>query len=82
MTKAGLVGLTYPGVGEVKLGDRAVLLDGVSFPVIARPLDRDDSELSVVGCANVRGVKLRHRIEDVELSANVTLGARQMFAFV
>lgn len=80
VTKAGFVGLTSPGVSGVRKGDRIVLLDGLSFPLIARACP--DSRLTVVGCANVRGVKLHHKVEDVELWEGKSAGPKHIMAFV
>ena len=82
VTKAGLLGVSSPGVGDVRVGDQVALLDGMSFPLVAR--ECGDSRLLVVGCANVRGVKLHDKVEDVELMAGVTCrpGPKQMMAFV
>jgi hypothetical protein len=69
-------------VAEVEVGDHVVLLDGVSFPVIAR--DCEGERLAVVGCANIREVKLHYKVEDVVLKEVVKVRPRpkRMMAIV
>jgi hypothetical protein len=76
-TRNGLLGLASPGVQGIEPGDRVVLLDGLSFPLVAR----GESRLAVVGCANVRGVKLHHKCEDAELPGRV-LESKRTLMFV
>jgi len=45
-----------------------VLLDRVSFPVIAR--DCEGERLAVAGCANIREAKLHYKVEDVVLKGS------------
>ncbi|KAK0750123.1 heterokaryon incompatibility protein-domain-containing protein [Schizothecium vesticola] len=70
VTKTGLFGLACPGVEEVKVGDHVVLLDGLSFPIVARGCG--DSRLAVVlwedGDLLARGLGLKkfviHRVRN------------------
>ena len=78
-TRTGLFGVTSPGVRGVKPGDRVVLLDGLSFPLIVR--SRGESRLVIVGSANIRGVKLHHKVEHAELPTGV-VGPKQTLVFV
>ncbi|KAK0620250.1 heterokaryon incompatibility protein-domain-containing protein [Immersiella caudata] len=80
VTKEGLVGIASPGVRDVKVGDQMVLLDGMTFPLIAREVGNE--RLAVVGCATVRGVKLGHKVEEAELKEGVEAGPKKMMAFV
>jgi hypothetical protein len=78
-TRTGLLGLASPGVQGIEPGDRVVLLDGLSFPLVARSCG--ESRLAIVGCANVRGVKLHHKCEDAELPGPI-LGSKRTLMFV
>jgi hypothetical protein len=78
-TRTGLLGLASPRVQGIEPGDRVVLLDGLSFPLVARSCG--ESRLAVVGCANVRGVKLHHKCEDAELPGGI-LGSKRTLMFV
>jgi len=78
-TRTGLLGLASPDVRGIEPGDRVVLLDGLSFPLVARSCG--ESRLAVVGCANVRGVKLHHKCEDAELPGGI-LGSKRTLMFV
>jgi hypothetical protein len=80
VTKGGFLGLASPGVSDIRVGDQVVLLDGLTFPLVARACP--DSRLAVVGCANVRGVKLHHKVEDVELWEGKSAGPKHILAFV
>ncbi|KAK5655810.1 hypothetical protein OQA88_5348 [Cercophora sp. LCS_1] len=46
-TTTGLLGLAAPGVNDVEVGDQTVLLDGLTFPLVARA--QPDSRLAIVG---------------------------------
>ncbi|KAK4448048.1 heterokaryon incompatibility protein-domain-containing protein [Podospora aff. communis PSN243] len=80
VTKEGLVGIASPGVRDVRVGDQVVLMDGMTFPLIAR--EAGGERLAVVGCANVRGVKLGQKVEEAELKGGVKLVPKAMMAFV
>jgi len=80
VTRSGLFGLTGPGVGGVRPGDGVVLLDGLTFPLIVR--DRGDSWLAVVGCAKIRGVELKHKVEEVEVPLGTVVGPKETLVFV
>lgn len=80
VTKGGLLGLACPGVGKVKVGDRVVLLDGLSFPLVVRESGDGEGRLEVVGCANVKGVKADHKVEEVEVEG-MSVGEKKMMAF-
>lgn len=65
---------------SVKTGDQVILLDGLTFPLIVRLCP--DSHLAVVGCANVKGVKLGHTVEDAQLMAGISAGPKLTLAFL
>jgi hypothetical protein len=80
VTKTGLLVLASSGVGEVKTGDQVILLDGLTFPLIARPCP--DSHLTMVGCANVKDVKPGHTVEDTQLIAGISAEPNRTLAFL
>jgi hypothetical protein len=43
-------------------GDKVVLLDGLTYPVVARECGNE--RFLIVGCANVMGVNLGHTVEE------------------
>ena len=79
-TPSGLCGLASPGVRGIQPGDSVFLIDGLSFPLITRC--RGKSTLGVVGCATVRGVELRHTVEEAVLASGIIPGPRQTLTVV
>ena len=74
-TRTGLFGLAGPGVRGIRQGDSVALLDGLTFPLVVRR--RGNSTVEVVGCANIRGLKLQHKVEDAQLPEGAVVGAKE-----
>ncbi|KAF2096238.1 HET-domain-containing protein [Rhizodiscina lignyota] len=80
-TKQGFLGLTSPGVEFC--GDAiAVLLDGLSFPVVMRDFDSSSGSGRFVGCTIVRGVEIQDWDSDkTKLLAGFSFGEKSIFKF-
>jgi hypothetical protein len=75
------LGVTSPGV-EFCARAALVLLDGISFPVIAQELDNDTGDARFVGCAVVRGVDMSSGDADrVVVPPGYALNDRMVFKF-
>ncbi|KAH7115363.1 heterokaryon incompatibility protein-domain-containing protein [Dactylonectria estremocensis] len=82
-TKKGFHGLSSPGVEGC--GNAVVLLDGLSFPMVIRDVEGDDSgRARLVGCALIRGVDMRKSRDtgSAKLPAGFSLEEKTVFKFV
>ncbi|KAM6523092.1 hypothetical protein FSOLCH5_003711 [Fusarium solani] len=82
-TKKGFHGLSSPGVEGC--GNAVVLLDGLSFPMVTREVEGDDSgRARLVGCALIRGVDMRKSRDasGAKLPAGFSLEEKTAFKFV
>ncbi|KIW08032.1 uncharacterized protein PV09_00976 [Verruconis gallopava] len=81
-TRRGLLGMTSPGV-ELKGGETLLMLDGLSFPVVARDFNEKQGRGRLSGCSIIQGFELSDRID---ISASVPdgfeLGSKRLFKFI
>jgi hypothetical protein len=81
-TKRGFLGLASPGV-ELQGGEMVLVLDSLSFPVVARNFKQDVSKAQLVGCAVVRGIDLRNsNAHGGRTPDGLFLGGKQLFQFL
>jgi len=81
-TCKGLVGVSSPGVKGIKAGDHIIIIDGLSFPLVARRMvARGNHTYSIIGCATVRGVKPGQTCEDTVLPEGWMKEPKQLFMF-
>lgn len=80
-TEKGFHGLVAPGV-ECREDDVVLLLDGMSFPVVARDFDERTGSGKLVGCGLVQGVKLKGENDDEpRVPVGFALGEKTVFKF-
>ena len=82
-TRQGFQGLTAPGVEPCEGAD-VLLLNGLSFPMVAKDFNEEQGNGRLVGCAIVRGVDMRTwkgEAEAPQVPERVELGEKSLFKF-
>jgi hypothetical protein len=82
-TRQGFQGLTAPGVEPCEGAD-VLLLNGLSFPMVAKDFNEEQGNGRLVGCAIVRGVDMRTwkgKAEAPQVPERVELGEKSLFKF-
>lgn len=78
-TRQGFHGLTAPGTERCEGAD-VLLLDGLSFPMMAKDYNEEKCTGRLLGCTIVRGVELMDReAKTPKLSEGLELGEKRLF---